>query len=137
MIPHHQWVHFAVGCRKLKASDDGEVRIFINGSRVGFMRINFPVATPPSAPAAPPQLLARPTIPPDAIRISFGRAFRGVPDERKPKQRTDSTGREEDNEWMLGRTLLLEEAVLEDVVLLMHHLVSFPECIWPQILTMF
>jgi hypothetical protein len=35
-----------------------------------------------------------------------------------------SIGRDEENEWMLGRTLLLDDTIPEDLVLLLHHLVS-------------
>lgn len=124
LIPHNQWVHFAVGCLKPKGSDHGGVRIYINGVRVGAMRMPFPVAISPIATSAPPQLLTNNSVPPEAIRLSVGREFRGVAAGRQPNKTSDSMGQEEDNEWMLGRTLLLEEAVPEDTTLLMHHLVS-------------
>ncbi|WWC96475.1 hypothetical protein V866_003343 [Kwoniella sp. B9012] len=120
LIPHFQWVHFSVGCRKPKGADLGEIRIFVNGLRVGAMRMPFPV---PSAVTStqPPQLGVRSEIPRDAIRIAIGREYRPEEEEVKPRK-SGSVGREEENEWMLGRTLLLEEAVPEDLVRLMHHL---------------
>jgi hypothetical protein len=45
--------------------------------------------------------------------------------DEKPKEKTKETpaGRDEGNEWFLGRAVLMEEAVAEDIVLLLHHLV--------------
>ncbi|WWC88365.1 uncharacterized protein L201_003276 [Kwoniella dendrophila CBS 6074] len=122
LIPHFQWVHFAVGCRKPKGADLGEIRIFVNGIRVGAMRMPFPVPSTISATQAP-QLGVRTGTPPDAIRIAIGRDFKSEEEGTAPKKSSaTSVGKEEENEWMLGRTLLLEEAVPEDLVRLMHHL---------------
>nr|XP_019013052.1 uncharacterized protein I206_02549 [Kwoniella pini CBS 10737]OCF51833.1 hypothetical protein I206_02549 [Kwoniella pini CBS 10737] len=120
LIPHFQWVHFAVGCRKPKGADVGEVRIFVNGLRVGAMRIPFPVPSTTSVTQAP-QLGVRAGAPADAIRIAIGRKYRPEEEDTTPRK-SGSVGREEENEWMLGRTLLLEEAVPEDLVRLLHHL---------------
>ncbi|WRT68074.1 uncharacterized protein IL334_005049 [Kwoniella shivajii] len=120
LIPHFQWVHFAIGCRKPKGADLGEVRIFVNGQRVGVMRMPFPTpATIP--PTQAPQLGVKPPTPTDAIRIAIGREYKPEEEEKAPNKPT-SVGREEENEWMLGRTLLLEEAVPEDLIRLLHHL---------------
>ena len=97
------------------------------------MRMPFPVAISPIATSAPPQLLTNNSVPPEAIRLSVGREFRGVAAGRQPNKTSDSMSQEEDNEWMLGRTLLLEEAVPEDTTLLMHHLVS-QKNLSPQVL---
>ncbi len=124
LVPHNQWVHFAVGCRKPKGADHAEARIFINGARVAVMRVRYPVPIPPSTPVTAPQLLAKPTIPLEAIRASVGRIYRAPSDVGKSKASDESMGRGEDNELMLGRMLLLEDAIPEDAVLLIHHLVS-------------
>nr|XP_018262052.1 uncharacterized protein I303_05067 [Kwoniella dejecticola CBS 10117]OBR84210.1 hypothetical protein I303_05067 [Kwoniella dejecticola CBS 10117] len=120
LIPHFQWVHFSVGCRKPKGADLGEIRIFVNGLRVGAMRMPFPVPSSIS-PSQPPQLGVRAGIPADAIRLAVGREYRPE-EEEVARKKASPVGREEENEWMLGRTLLLEEAVPEDLVRLMHHL---------------
>nr|XP_019045287.1 hypothetical protein I302_05676 [Kwoniella bestiolae CBS 10118]OCF24217.1 hypothetical protein I302_05676 [Kwoniella bestiolae CBS 10118] len=120
LIPHFQWVHFAVGCRKPKGADLGEIRIFVNGLRVGAMRMPFPVPSTATS-TQPPQLGVRSGVPADAIRIAIGREYRPEEEEVTPRKK-GGVGREEENEWMLGRTLLLEEAVPEDLVRLMHHL---------------
>nr|ODN91829.1 hypothetical protein L203_01081 [Cryptococcus depauperatus CBS 7841] len=121
LIPHFQWVHFAVGCHKLRGHESGEVKIFLNGSRVGVMRMPFPVPKCPSAPL--------PILPPGvqrdegssrATRIAIGKEYRG--DEEESVRATERLGKEEENQWMLGRALLLEEAIPEDLVLLLHHL---------------
>ncbi|ORY31849.1 hypothetical protein BCR39DRAFT_525741 [Naematelia encephala] len=120
LIPHGQWVHFAVGCRKPKGLELAETRIFVNGVRVGALRMRFPVPIPSVPPTSGPQLNAKPSVPLEAIRISIGREYDISPGCKAEK--AESMGRTEENEWMLGRTLLLEEAVPEDLVLLMHHL---------------
>lgn len=92
------------------------------------MRIAFPVPAPPTAPAAAPQLHVKPVIPLDAVRVAIGRPYRDDVEEGKKKAQGEaseaSVGYAEENEWMLGRSVLLEEAVTEDIVLLMHHLVG-------------
>ncbi|BEI85638.1 hypothetical protein CcaverHIS002_0510390 [Cutaneotrichosporon cavernicola] len=98
LIPHREWVHFCVGCRKGRAA--GEARIFINGRRVGVMHVTYPIPRPGAK---------------EGVRVSVGRA----PPEPDSKP---TLGHGEGNEWSLGRTLLLEEVVAEDIVLLMHHL---------------
>jgi hypothetical protein len=109
LVPHHQWVHFAVGCRRMKSAEAAEVRIFVNGVRVGAMRTTYPA------------------IPADALRVGIGREVQSDQLEgAKPEEQSGGfgQGQAEGNEWMLGRTLLLDEAVQEDMVLLLHHLVS-------------
>ena len=125
LIPHHQWVHFAVSCRQPKGASIGEARIYVNGVRVGAMRVPFPMASPPVAQAAASQSHAKPTIAADAIRISVGRehTIEGKKNS-ETKDASETMGRD-GNEWMLGRALLVEDNIPEDVVLLMHHLVSF------------
>ncbi|WWD18748.1 hypothetical protein CI109_103202 [Kwoniella shandongensis] len=120
LIPHFQWVHFAVGCRKPRGSEHGEIRIFVNGVRVGALRMPFPVPSPATTAPTAPQLNVKQGTPPDAVRIAIGRPYKT--DEECTADKDVKGGREEENEWMLGRTLLLEEAVPEDMVLLMHHL---------------
>jgi len=121
LIAHHTWTHFAVGLRKIKASDSAEVRVFVNGVRVGAMRVPYPVGAPlPPHPVAPQ---AKPSVAVDCVRLSVGRDWNDG--KAKPQQ---SFGKQEENEWMLGRMLLLEEAVPEDLVLLMYHLVSVDLC---------
>lgn len=119
LIPHHQWVHFAVGCRKPKGSEHGEARIFVNGVRVGAMRVPYPVPIP-----LPATLLHKTTVPPEAIRLSVAKEWTRATDKAE-----QSVGKEEENEWFLGRALLLEEALPEDLVLLMHRLVRLGYCI--------
>ena len=117
LVPHREWVHFAVGLRQPKAGESGEVRIFVNGVRVGAMRMAYPVPAPsPPIPHAP-QTKPHAT---DPIRVSVGRDW---PVPQKPAGEEVAVGKQEDNDWMLGRTLFLDEAVPEDVVMLMHHLV--------------
>ncbi|WVR06613.1 hypothetical protein IAU60_003645 [Kwoniella sp. DSM 27419] len=121
LIPHFQWVHFAVGVRKPKGSDTGEIRIFVNGVRVGALRLPFPMPAPTPATTQPHQLHAKPVTPPDAVRIAIGREYREE-EHVSPSATKAGAGKEEENEWMLGRTMLLEEAVPEDLVRLLHHL---------------
>ncbi|ODN93441.1 hypothetical protein L198_05306 [Cryptococcus wingfieldii CBS 7118] len=116
LVPHLQWVHFAVGVRKPRGHELGEVRIFVNGTRVGALRMPYSLPTP-QAPPAPVQVRPVAGTPADSIRVSVGKEYQ---DEEEKKNQ--GVGREEENEWMLGRLLLLEEAVPEDLVLLMHHL---------------
>jgi hypothetical protein len=120
-------VHFAIGCRKI-SSDAAEVRIFVNGSRVGAMRATYPVPRPPSHPLAAPQLHVKPSTPQDTLRVGIGKEIRDdVTVENGDLREHAAKGQAEGNEWMLGRALLLEEAVPEDMVLLMHHLVSLTD----------
>jgi hypothetical protein len=124
LIPHREWVHFAVNCRKVKSLDIAEIRIFVNGVRVGAMRMHYPTAAV-MAPVGPSQLHVRPATPPDAIRIGVGKMYTGQDGlaQKTADLPKDSVGKQEENEWMLGRVLLLEEAVPEDLMLLLHHLV--------------
>ncbi len=123
LIPHHQWVHFAVGCRKSKTTSFAEVRIFVNGARVGAVRALYPMPVSSNVPPAAPQLNVKPATHIDAVRVSIGREFCDREGSKK-KMGQAGVGRIEENEWMIGRTLLVEDAVPEDLVLLMHHLVS-------------
>jgi hypothetical protein len=116
LIPHQSWVHFAINSRKPKSADHAEARLFINGNRVGTMRITYPTANP-LAPVS-----ARTASSPDAIKVCVGR--RSVDAPVKPDEGLqDAGGKVDGNEVMLGRTLLLEETISEDLVLLLHHLV--------------
>lgn len=120
LVPHGSWVHFSVGCRHPKGAENGEVRIFINGVRVGAMRLPYPVPAP--AAPVPNTLQAKPLLSKEAIRLVLGKEWK----DEKPKRKTKETpaGSDEGNEWFLGRAVLMEEAVAEDIVLLLHHLVS-------------
>ncbi|GMK59712.1 hypothetical protein CspeluHIS016_0803180 [Cutaneotrichosporon spelunceum] len=102
LVPHREWVHLCVGCRKGRSS--GEARIFINGRRVGAVRVTYPVPRPGPAEK-------------EGVRLSVGRSWPSEADTAP-----HALGHGEGNEWTLGRTLLLEEIVAEDIVLLMHHL---------------
>ncbi|ADV25860.1 hypothetical protein I305_04819 [Cryptococcus gattii E566] len=119
LVPHFQWVHFALGCRKPHGQDTSEIRIFVNGVRVGAMRMPFPV--PFAVPPVPVAQGFKQDITADAIRLSIGKKYQDG-DMKKEAVKEGSVGREEENEWMLGRVLFLEEAIPEDLVLLMHHL---------------
>lgn len=102
--------------RKPKSADNAEARLFINGVRVGTMRINYPTANP-LAPVS-----ARTASSPDAIKVNVGRRSTGVPLVSEQLGQ-EGGGKEDENEIVLGRTLLLEETISEDLVLLLHHLV--------------
>jgi hypothetical protein len=80
------------------------------------MRIDYPTANP-LAPVS-----ARTASSPDAIKVNVGRRSTDVP---LASLGQDVGGKEDDNEIMLGRTLLLEETISEDLVLLLHHLVRY------------
>ena len=79
------------------------------------MKITYPTANP-LAPVS-----ARTASSPDAIRVCVGRTSSEVPIVTGTEQ--NGGGKEDDNEIMLGRTMLLEETIPEDLVLLLHHLV--------------
>lgn len=79
------------------------------------MKITYPTANP-LAPVS-----ARTASSPDAIRVCVGRRSSEVP--IKAEEEQEGGGKEDDNEIMLGRTLLSEETISEDLVLLLHHLV--------------
>lgn len=116
LIPHQSWVHFSINCRKVKSGDLAEARLFVNGVRVGGMKMAYPTANP-LAPGS-----AKTASPPDAIKIAVGRSL--IAEGIEQASVNEPSGKEEDNEVMLGRTLLLEEPILEDLILLLHHLVS-------------
>ena len=97
-----------------------EVRIFVNGTRVGAMKMPYPVPPPHTKSAAPHTPHAKPDVSPDAIRLSIARDLRKV-EERDSEMK--GAGKEEENEWMLGRTVLIEDSAPEDIVMLLHHLV--------------
>lgn len=123
LIPHNSWIHFGFNIRQPKGSEIGEVRLYINGARVGVMRVPYPVVVPPSQISAP-ILGQRPGLMPETIRVSVARQFTGT---GLPKEVGDDTapkGKSEENEWLLGRVLFLEDAIQEDILLLMYHLVS-------------
>lgn len=115
LIAHQSWVHFSINCRKVKSADHAEARLFVNGVRVGAMKTIYPTATP-LAPGS-----AKTASPVDAIRIGVGKSLLAEEGEAVTKE---AGGKEEDNEIMLGRTLLLEEPLSEDLILFFHHLVS-------------
>jgi hypothetical protein len=79
------------------------------------VKITYPTASP-LAPVS-----ARTASSPDAVKVCVGRRSSEVPS--KPEEGQEGGGKEDDNEIMLGRTLLLEETISEDLVLLLHHLV--------------
>lgn len=79
------------------------------------MKITYPTANP-LAPVS-----ARSASSPDAIKVCVGRRSADIPVVAEGQQ--EGGGKEDDNEIMLGRTLLLEETISEDLVLLLHHLV--------------
>lgn len=108
LVPHKEWVHFTVGCRKGRSGTGaGEARVFINGNRVGAVRVTYPVPKPPPKDAKAGE----------GVRVSVGRPWPSA-----SKSGPLTLGHGEGNEWALGRSLLLEEVVAEDIVLLMHHL---------------
>lgn len=114
LIAHQAWVHFSINCRKVKSADHAEARLFINGVRVGAIKTTYPLASP-LAPVS-----AKTASPSNAISLTVGRS----PIVDETEQADDgAAGTEEDNEIMLGRTLLLEEPLAEDLILLLHHLV--------------
>lgn len=115
LIAHQTWVHFSINCRKAKSADHSEARLFVNGVRVGAMKVVYPTASP-LAPGS-----AKTASPADAIRIGVGKSLLVEEGDDAPKV---AGGKEEDNEIMLGRTLLLEEPISEDLILLLHHLVG-------------
>lgn len=80
------------------------------------MRIDYPTANP-LAPVS-----ARTASSPDAIKVNVGRKSTEVPLVSEQLGQ-EGGGKEDDNEIVLGRTLLLEETISEDLVLLLHHLV--------------
>jgi hypothetical protein len=127
LIPHGQWVHFALNLRHPKGGEYGEARLYVNGSRVGAMRMAYPIPIPPPPTSFAPQSQSsqKPASTPEMIRISLGGAFGGT----KVTSKADGAGKVEDNEWLLGRTMILEEAMAEDLVLLSHHLVSVRPCL--------
>lgn len=81
----------------------------------------MPFPVPFAVPPIPVAQGVKQDITADAIRLSIGKEYQGI-DVKKEVVKEGSVGREEENEWMLGRVLFLEEAVPEDLVLLMHHL---------------
>ncbi|KAL1405839.1 Beige protein-like 1 [Vanrija albida] len=133
LIPHHEWVHFAVGCRKGRSANGGggEARIFVNGKRVGAVRIPYPV---PSTKPRPHRAQRHgPNYERHAhhrshsqqgVRVSIGRPWMGKDSASLGESFLLGGGGlgKEDNQWMLGRALLLEDVITEDLVLLMHHL---------------
>lgn len=128
LIAHGQWVHFAVNCRHTKGQETGEIRLYVNGVRVGVMKINYPVPVPPAPATAPHQLGQRANVAPEAIRMAVAREWEGGVTQTGqgsgPQEAPHLTGRMEENEWLLGRVLMTEEAIAEDLILLLHHLVS-------------
>ena len=85
---------------------------------MGTVKITYPTASP-LAPVS-----ARTASSPDAIKVCVGRRSSEIPS--KAEEGQEGGGKEDDNEIMLGRTLLLEETISEDSVLLLHHLVCPP-----------
>ncbi|ORX37124.1 hypothetical protein BD324DRAFT_427167 [Kockovaella imperatae] len=118
LIAHGQWVHFSVGCRKPKGLELAEARIFVNGVRVGAMRLHYPVPAPPG-PATQHVLHSKPASSADAIRLSVGKPWKLGKGKEEEKL---GLGREEENEFLLGRTLFVEDVLPEDIVLLFYHL---------------
>jgi hypothetical protein len=81
------------------------------------MRIAYPAASPLNPVSARTASTA------DAIKVCVGRSGLEGADDTADKGE-EGGGKEDDNEVMLGRTLLLEETIAEDLVLLFHHLVG-------------
>lgn len=129
LIPHNEWVHFALACRKGRSAQGGggEARLFVNGRRVGAVRVAYP--TPRPAPKIsfqqqqhPPHhnhLHHRPT-PTEDIRVSVGRSF--PPPKTEDESEISSIGHATANDWMLGRTFMLEEVITEDLMQLLYRL---------------
>lgn len=113
LIPHGEWVSFAVGCRKGRstAGGGGEARFYINGVRVGAVRVAYPVPKPGLKLEHQRRF--------EGIRVNVGR---GPSHEDETPEADASFARAEDNEWLLGRALMLDEVVNEDLVMLMHRL---------------
>lgn len=116
LIAHQSWIHFSINCRKVKSGENAEARLFVNGVRVGAMKTAYPSASP-LAPGS-----AKTASPPDAVKIGVGRSL--IDEAGEQPAASDGGGKEEENEVLLGRTLLLEEPLAEDLILLLHHLVS-------------
>lgn len=113
LIPHGEWVYFAAGCRKGRSATGGggEARFYINGVRVGAVRVAYPTPKPGLKLEHQKRF--------EGILINVGRA--PSRDDEVPEADT-SFARAEDNEWLLGRALMLDEVVNEDLVMLMHRL---------------
>lgn len=113
LVPHNEWVFFAAGCRKGRSTTGGggEARFYINGVRVGAVRVAYPVPKPGLKLEHQRRF--------EGIQVNVGRA--PIQDNEVPEADT-SFARAEDNEWLLGRALMLDEVVNEDLVMLMHRL---------------
>ncbi|WOO83333.1 Beige 1 [Vanrija pseudolonga] len=134
LVPHHEWVHFAVGCRKGRSANGGggEARIFVNGKRVGAVRIPYPMPSAKSRPHAAHKhgpnyerhAHHRHAAQGQGVRVSIGRPWLNKDNNNLSESFLMGGGGlgKEDNQWMLGRALLLEDVLTEDLVLLMHHL---------------
>lgn len=102
LVPHQRWVHIAVGGRKASqpANAVPEVKLVINGKRVGAIKCGYP----------------RPTIN-EPLRATIGADGRDV----KEEEGMDFAGLEAST-WYLGPTTLLGEYILDDLALLLHHM---------------
>lgn len=123
LLPHGQWVHFGLNLRHPRGAEIGEARLYVNGARAGVLRLPYPVAVP-SAPGSAPQMGQKPVIPPEAVRVHIARSPAPPPGPAEGDAAPAQGGKLEDNEWMLGRVLLLEDVLQEDLVLLFYYLVS-------------
>lgn len=113
LLPHGEWVHFAAGCRKGRSATGGggEARFYINGTRVGAVRVAYPTPKPGLKLEHQKRF--------EGIRINVGR--RPIPEEEE-LQGDAAIARTEENEWLLGRALMLDEVINEDLVMLMYRL---------------
>ncbi|EIW67561.1 hypothetical protein TREMEDRAFT_33244 [Tremella mesenterica DSM 1558] len=116
LIPHNQYTHFSLNMRKSRSGEYSEVRLYIHGVRVGSMKVRFPIVSSMPSKGHDGKLHVKE----GRIRVVVG----GEGRERKMKRemRRGKEMREEENEWMLARALLLEDAIPEDLILLMYHL---------------
>jgi hypothetical protein len=102
LVPSSQWVHLAVACRKGRSAlgGGGEARVYLNGRRVGAVRLAYPVVTE-----------RRP-----GIRVTIGSTDEEV--------NQDGDRHNGSTEWLLGRTLLVDEVLSEEIITLMYRLGS-------------
>lgn len=102
LVPHQQWVHFAIGGRKAAQPGNSvpEVKVVLDGKRTGIMKCGYP----------------RPTIN-KPMRATLGRDGRPVKEEEGLNFKAL-----EASTWYLGPTMLIGEWIMDDFGLLLHHL---------------
>lgn len=103
LVPHQQWVHFAVSERKSRnpaAKDATEVKLLLNGRRVGIMKCAYP----------------RPTANAN-IAVFLGK------DGRRVREQDGLTFDDlEGSEWFLGPSWMFADYIGDDLGMLLHHL---------------